>query len=581
MRFKSYHHEYRHGRAVRTDHEVERGDRRAERRSPRCWPTRFASPRGRGRGRCTSSVPSDVSRATVVGSARCRHSEPGRGAVYRPIQTCSTAQRSLLQSARRPVLLLGVAAGQACQRPRRSGGCLPKAPLPVACTFEGNGVVPRELLDCFIGRVGYAHNQPADRLLQQADVVVCVGYDLIEYDPTEWLGPATTVIHLDEVPATIDRAYRPAVELVGDLGRTDRRSGGAPGPACGGRGRADPRGATAAPRGAGTRGEPGGHTGPPAPRAARPGRRSIGDDVTVTCDVGAHQIWTARYFYRFAPRRLFFSMGHQTMGVGLPWAIGAALARPGESVVSISGDGSFLMTCMELETAVRLKLPTVHLVWRDGSYNLVGLLALRDYGREVGTHFGPTDFVTLARFVRGRGVPVTDADEFRPTLERALALKSPAVIEIPVDYRENLAAGAADAVAGSRLIVICSVHIGESNRAKRNRIYPRTRRLACSPAALSAAPDPPDAAALHEVFQNSTINALLEGVYDGSMTYGELRRHGDFGLGTFNGLDGEMIAFDGRLLPDQVGRGRLPGGRRPADAVRHGAVFRGPRSRAH
>lgn len=131
-------------------------------------------------------------------------------------------------------------------------------------------------------------------------------------------------------------------------------------------------------------------------------------------------------------------MGHQTMGVGLPWAIGAALARPGKPAVSISGDGSFLMTCMELETAVRLKLPTVHLVWRDGSYNLVGLLALREYGREVGTHFGPTDFVALAQSFGATGYRVNDADEFRPTLERALALGSPAVIEIPVDYRDNL-----------------------------------------------------------------------------------------------------------------------------------------------
>ena len=98
------------------------------------------------------------------------------------------------------------------------------------------------------------------------------------------------------------------------------------------------------------------------------------------------------------------------------------------------------MTCMELETAVRLKLPTVHLVWRDGSYNLVGLLALRDYGREVGTHFGPTDFVTLAesfgaagfRVRRRRRVP---ADAW----SAPLALKAPAVIEIPIDYRENLA----------------------------------------------------------------------------------------------------------------------------------------------
>src|SRR5262249_19809879 len=149
-------------------------------------------------------------------------------------------------------------------------------------------------------------------------------------------------------------------------------------------------------------------------------------------------IWTARYFYRFAPRRLLFSMGHQTMGVGLPWAIGAALARPGVPVVSISGDGSFLMTCMELETAVRLKLPTVHLVWRDGSYNLVGLVDPRGCGGEVGPHLGPTAFVAPPQALGAWGFRVSDAAEFRPTLERALALGSPAVIEISIDYRENL-----------------------------------------------------------------------------------------------------------------------------------------------
>jgi acetolactate synthase-1/2/3 large subunit len=311
------------------------------------------------------------------------------------------------------------------------------AALPVACTFEGNGVVPRDLLDRFAGRVGYTHNQPADRLLHEADVVACVGYDLIEYDPTEWLGPATTVIHLDEMPATIDRAYRPAVELVGDLGRTidalTERLGQLASDETEFLRAAKRQIADEQSRGASMGGSP-----------VHPLRilhdlgQVVGDDATITCDVGAHQIWTARYFFRFAPRRLLFSMGHQTMGVGLPWAIGAALARPGESIVSISGDGSFLMTCMELETAVRLKLPTVHLVWRDGSYNLVGLLALREYGREFGTHFGPTDFVALAGSFGAAGFRVNDADEFRPTLERALALKTPAVIEIAVDYRENL-----------------------------------------------------------------------------------------------------------------------------------------------
>jgi acetolactate synthase-1/2/3 large subunit len=379
------------------------------------------------------SVPSDVSRAPTDGEP-LPHLGPAPGGLP-PIDELDRAA-GLLQSARRPLLLLGVAAGAASATAaiRR---LLRKAALPVACTFEGNGVVPRDLLDRFAGRVGYAHNQPADRLLQEADVVACVGYDLIEYDPTEWLRPTTTIIHVDEIPATIDRAYRPAVELVGDIGCTvdalAERLNQISADETELIRAAQRQIADEQSRGASLGGSP-----IHPLRILHDLEHVVGDDVTIACDVGAHQIWTARYFFRYAPRTLFFSMGHQTMGVGLPWAIGAALARPGEPAVSISGDGSFLMTCMELETAVRLKLPTVHLIWRDGSYNLVGLLALREYGREVGTHFGPTDFVTLAQSFGAAGFRVSDADEFRPTLERALALGSPAVIEIPVDYRENL-----------------------------------------------------------------------------------------------------------------------------------------------
>ena len=304
------------------------------------------------------SVPVDVSRAATTAQPFPRIG-PAPGGLPPDEQLDRAA--SLVQAARRPVLLVGVASGTAAATAaiRR---LLRKAPLPVACTFEGNGMVPRDLLDSFVGRVGYTHNQPADRLLQQADVVVCVGYDLIEYDPTEWVGPGTAIVHLDEIPASIDRAYQPAVELVGDLGRTiDALSERLVSLAAD---EADLiREARMQLREEQRRGAAlGGNPVHPL-RVLHDLGQVIGDDVTVTCDVGAHQIWTARHFFRFTPRRLFFSMGHQTMGVGLPWAIEAlALARPGESVVSISGDGSFLMTCMELETAVRLKLPTVHLV---------------------------------------------------------------------------------------------------------------------------------------------------------------------------------------------------------------------------
>ena len=95
------------------------------------------------------------------------------------------------------------------------------------------------------------------------------------------------------------------------------------------------------------------------------------DDMTVTVDVGSHYIWMARYFKSYEPRHLLFSNGMQTLGVALPWAISAALVRPKTKVISVSGDGGFLFSAQELETAVRLKLPIVHIIWNDGHYNMV------------------------------------------------------------------------------------------------------------------------------------------------------------------------------------------------------------------
>jgi acetolactate synthase-1/2/3 large subunit len=145
----------------------------------------------------------------------------------------------------------------------------------------------------------------------------------------------------------------------------------------------------------------------------------------------------ARYFFSYEPRRLLFSMGHQTMGVALPWAIGTALARPGQKVVSVSGDGSFLMTCMELETAVRLKLPIVHIIWKDGGYNLIQTLQRRDYGRIFGATFGDPDFVKLGESFGAAAFRIDTADQIVPTLKNALACTGPALIEMPVDYRDN------------------------------------------------------------------------------------------------------------------------------------------------
>lgn len=111
--------------------------------------------------------------------------------------------------------------------------------------------------------------------------------------------------------------------------------------------------------------------------------------------MGSFHIWIARYLYSFRARQLLISNGQQTMGVALPWAIGAALVRPGDKVVSISGDGGFMQSSMELETAVRLKNNIVHVIWVDNAYNMVEMQEVNKYQRKSGVEFGPIDFKAM------------------------------------------------------------------------------------------------------------------------------------------------------------------------------------------
>jgi acetolactate synthase-1/2/3 large subunit len=166
-------------------------------------------------------------------------------------------------------------------------------------------------------------------------------------------------------------------------------------------------------------------------------KRVLSDDMTLCLDMGSFHIWLAHYPYSFRPRQVLISNGQQTLGVGLPWAIAACLVRPGEKVMSISGDGGFLFSAGELETAVRLKCNLVHLVWIDGAYDMVRFQEAARYGRASGVEFGPVDVVPFAESFGAKGLMIRKPDEIAPTLKRALGLQGPVVVGIPVDYRDN------------------------------------------------------------------------------------------------------------------------------------------------
>jgi acetolactate synthase-1/2/3 large subunit len=170
-------------------------------------------------------------------------------------------------------------------------------------------------------------------------------------------------------------------------------------------------------------------------------RGLVDDDTIVANDMGSVHIWMARHFFAFEPRKLLFSNGQQTLGVGIPWAMAASLTYPAKKVVAVVGDGGFLYSSMELETAVRSKLNITVLVFRDGGYNMVAFQQELLYGRTSGTDFGNPDIVKYAESLGCVGLRVNKPDELQAVLRKALETPGVVVVDIPTDYSKNVEIG--------------------------------------------------------------------------------------------------------------------------------------------
>jgi acetolactate synthase I/II/III large subunit len=380
------------------------------------------------------SAPKDIMLAEVNGAVLTPAAPVSLGAA--DTDAIATAA-GLINKARNPVLMLGLLASEedAADSVR---GFIAKTNIPIVCTYQGAGVVPREHFDHFAGRVGLFRTQPADRILDAADLVITIGYDPIEFEPGLWnRGKMRNLIHIDVVPADIDKDYRPDVELTGNIAATLRgltsHLNGVP-----------PAGSAAllrevalertafVERAAALNGTP-----IHPMRLVHELQGLLSDDTTLCLDMGSFHIWLARYLYSFRARQILMTNGQQTLGVGLPWAIAASLVRPNEKVISVSGDGGFLFSAMELETAVRLKCNLVHVVWMDGFYDMVGIQEMAKYGRLSGVTLGPVDVVRFAEAFGARGLKIERPEEISSTLKKALAMQGPVIVGVPVDYRDN------------------------------------------------------------------------------------------------------------------------------------------------
>jgi acetolactate synthase-1/2/3 large subunit len=349
-----------------------------------------------------------------------------------PAENVEQASR-LINQARNPIILAGngVVRAGACRQLADFAGRLN---IPLANTFMAKGVIPFGH-PCALGSAGLQANDYVSCGFSRADVIICVGYDLVEYHPYLWHPTRDRIIiHIDRSPAEVDAYYPVSVAVTGDLRHTLQRIAELATP------------------------HPGHHmrplrdalidemrqhrddTGYPVkPQKIIWDLRTVLDlEDIVVCDVGAHKMWMARMFRCEYPNTCLISNGFASMGIAVPGAIAARLVHPQRHIVAVTGDAGFLTNSQEIETAMRCRLPIVILIWNDGSYGLIEWKQLNQFGRTSNVHFSNPDFVKYAESFGGRGYRVERTQDLQGILREALASDTLSIIDCPVDYRENI-----------------------------------------------------------------------------------------------------------------------------------------------
>ncbi len=341
--------------------------------------------------------------------------------------------RRVIAEARSPVILAGngVARGWAAEALHRFAERLN---IPVATTFMGKGVFPDDR-PLALGTIGLQAHDYVNTGFDRADVVIAVGYDLVEYPPHLWNPDRDKqIVHVDMSPAEVDASYIVAVGVVGDI--TDSLEALVE--------RVPPReGAGASQLRQMLLEEMAQHRDDPAfplkpQRILAELRAALGPEDIVISDVGAHKLWLARMYPCYRPQTCIISNGFASMGIAVPGAVAARLTHPDRRVVAVTGDGGFLMNSQELETAARLGTAFVVLVFADGTYGLIKWKQINRFGRPAFVDFTNPDFVRYAESFGAKGYRIQAADELAPVLREALEGNTLAVISCPVDFRENL-----------------------------------------------------------------------------------------------------------------------------------------------
>src|SRR4051812_37268424 len=308
--------------------------------------------------------------------------------------------------------------------------------IPVAETFMGKGVMdandPKAL-----GSVGLQAGDYKMAGFEDADVVIAIGYDLVEQSPQPWTpGRDKTIICIDSPPAEIDQYYVPEVELVGDiyhvLSRLSEECRHVPHSGGSQRLRDVVLGRFEAAK-------DDDQFPMQPPRALYEIRKALGRNDILVSDVGLHKLWIGRMFPAHEPNTVMIANGLAGMGFAVPAAIAAKLVHPDRKVVAVNGDGGFLMNCQELETAKRLGTSFVSVIWENRQFGSIVWKQDKKFGRHFGTDFSNPDYVRLAESFGMAAWRCEAIEDFGRHLRHALTLDVPSLIVLPIDYSLDVA----------------------------------------------------------------------------------------------------------------------------------------------
>ena len=386
-------------------------------------------------GACHLELPEDIAKRDTDHTALVPHR------FMRPVPSPAAVDEvfSLLQQARRPIII----AGNGCIRKRASKELrrlCEQTGIGVLSTFMAKGCVDMDADYCLY-TIGLGARDVVSCGLDAADLVITLGYDMVEYHPRLWNPHMDKkIVHIDFLPAEIDANYHPETEVIGDLGAAlamlNARILAA------GTIQFDARLQSAIRRD--MQEDFGVHRGDDTEGSIRPQkvlwdtREAMGPHDILLSDVGAHKMWIARYYQCHEPNTCLIPNGFCSMGFALPGAIAANLVYPDRKVLAICGDAGFLMNVQEMETARRLNSNIAVMVWEDNAYGLIAWKQQTEFGRHTDLAFGNPDWMKLAESFGWNGHAVNNSRDLAGVLRTALDEDGPSLVVVPIDYRENM-----------------------------------------------------------------------------------------------------------------------------------------------